>query len=230
MFDRAWFRQQLSSYLKDDSLDAELDTFLDLGAKRVSQVLRCLEMELTLTLGLAPLLEGVVDGGFAVANTEGVIDGGNAQASAFDSSIPYMVIPGGLIAILAVQALGDRGKFYNLRAVGGHDANPWRESTGDPIVYLVENQNIYPLPFREGSYKARILQEVEFPLQDADIPAAVSAYPFIFLDAALAEAWDWKQDPEMSASYTQKWVRQAQQVRDNYEKEKLGETLAQRAV
>ena len=229
-FDRDWFRAQLTSYLKDDSLDIELDTFLDLAAKRVSQVLRCFEMELQLTLGLAPLQDGVLDGGFASVNTEGVVDGGDAFASSFDATRPYMEIPGGLIAILSVQALGTNDTFYNLRSVGMHEANKWRKETGRAQVYVVENSNIYPYPFSEGSYKARILQEVEFPLQGNEVPAAITAYPFIFLDAALAEAYDWKQDEIMSQKYMQKWVAEAQTVRDNWENENAGEALAVRAV
>ena len=93
----------------------------------------------------------------------------------------------------------------------------------------MERQRIYPLPFTEGNFRAIFLVEVEIPVGDNET-GALTSYPYVFLNAALAEAYDWKQDPEMNARYEGKWIQEASQVRDIYRSEHSGETPAVRAV
>lgn len=227
-FNRNWLKAQLASYLKDATLGAELDTWIDLGAKRVSQVLECWEMETELFNSLVIPLDGGLDGGYADGTNTIVVDGGDAFNQDPDSAPrQYIVMPDRMIRTIAVQALSN-GEWRNLKAIPKHNAYAFKV-TGQPSSYLIERQRIYPLPFVDGQYRAIFLTEVQIPVGDNET-GALTSYPYVFLNAALAEAYDWKQDAEMNARYEQKWIAEASQVRDIYRSEHVGETPAMRAV
>jgi hypothetical protein len=125
-----------------------------------------------------------------------------------------------------VQTL-DKGQWRNLRSIVKHEAYEYKTS-GVPKVYLLEDGKIYPYPMQEGTYRAIFLMEVEIPEND-ETPAVV-AYPYVFLNAALAEAYDWKQDVEMAMRYEQKWQLEAIEARKLYRGEHAGETPSMRAI
>lgn len=228
MYNREWLKTQIQSYLQDSSITAELDTWIDLGAKRVSQVLECWEMEQDLTLGLSGLINNCsLDGGDASGGGD-AINGGDAFGNPEQSGQEYITIPSGTKRILSVQYRDD-AILYDLRSIGRHDSAGYKAATGRPVVYLIEYRNIYPLPFASGDYVAAVLAEVVIPDGTGEVDALTS-YPFIFLNAALSEAYDWKQDPEMMGRYENKWVAEAEQVKAIYNREKSGEVLAMRAV
>lgn len=228
-YSRAWLRTQLASFLKDSSLSAELDTFIDLGAKRASQILECWEMEQTLANQLSVAAEGELDGGNASASTVDVVDGGDPYNADPDAAPkPYIEIPSTVRRILGVQVLDS--VWRNLKAMPRHDAAVFKAGTGTPAYYYVETRYIYPIPMMAGSYRTQVIAEVQIPETDTGEVDALTSYPMVFLNAALAEAYDWKQDPEMSARYEQKWIAEAQAVRSAYRGESQGEALAMRAT
>lgn len=227
-FTRNWLKEQLQGYLKDQTVGAYLDTWIDLGAKRVSQVLECWEMEQELFNALTIPTDSGLDGGFADSTSLIVVDGGDAfNDDPLSAPREYIVMPDRMIRIIAVQVQDD-GEWRNLRSIPKHSAYSFK-AVGLPSSYIVERQRIYPLPFMEGEFRAIFLVEVEIPVGDNETPALTS-YPFVFLNAALAEAYDWKQDAEMNARYEQKWIQEASQVRDIYRSEHVGDTPSVRAV
>ena len=227
-FTRNWLKEQITGYLKDDTVGAYFDTWIDLGAKRVSQVLECFEMEELQANSLRFVAEGGIDGGFADGTNLVIIDGGDAfnQDPAAAPS-EWITLPARFRRLVSVQAY-DNGIWRNLRSVPKHEASHYKRS-GVPLVYLIEDSRIYPLPFAEADYRAIYLREVEVPIGD-NLDAVLTAYPMIFLNAALAEAYDWKQDLEMNDRYERKWQNEASQVTAIYRSEHTGETPSMRAI
>jgi hypothetical protein len=227
-FNRNWLKAQIASYLKDESVAANLDVWIDLAAKRISQVLECFEMETLQGNSLRFSAEDGLDGGFADGTNLIIIDGGDAY-NQDPSAAPteWIQLPARFRRLVAVQAY-DNGVWRNLRSVPKHEASAYKRS-GVPLVYLIEDSRIYPLPFAEADYRAIYLREVEIPIGD-NPDDVLTAYPMIFLNAALAEAYDWKQDNEMNMRYEQKWQQEAMQVTAIYRSEHTGETPAMRAV
>jgi hypothetical protein len=230
MYNRNWLRTEIAGYLHDDSVSANIDTWIDIGAKRVSQVLECWEMEVSIVNSLATIVgAGVIDGGNA--NGGGVIiDGGDAyNADPEGQALPYLPISGTTKRIIEVQVLRN-SEWRNLRSVPKHEASRYKtDGGGTASVYRVENRKIYPLPFQPGDYRAIVLQEVQIPAGDNENDALTS-YPFIFLNAALAEAYDWKQNAEMNGRYESKWIQEAEQIKLVYRGERGGETPSMRAM
>ena len=227
MYHREWLRENIKQYLHDSSLDAQLDTFIDLGAKRVSQILECWEMEQTISNTIIVQGAVVVDGGSAGSSTDLILNGGNAFNSSSEAPPGnYIALPVGAKRILGVQVL-DNDEWRNLRAVGRHEAGKYK-GTGTALYYVVEGREIQPLPVMDGTYRAQILAEVEIPLLTEEVQALTS-YPFIFLNAALSEAYDWKQNEVMAQRYEQKFVIEAREVSDNYRNARGGEVLSVRA-
>jgi hypothetical protein len=227
-YDRAWLRAQVSSYLHDAEVTPLIDTWIDIGAKRVSQVLQCWEMETELTIGLAAVVgEGTLDGGTSSGGGI-VVDGGDAYNTS-SQSLPYMEIGSTVKQVLGVQWQDQEGQWRNLVALNRHEARQYKRG-GIPGRYLIEDRRIHPLPFIDGSYRAQLLSEVVIPPTPDDIIDAVVSYPFIFLNAALSEAFDWKQDDVMNQRYEQKWFTEATTVRNAYMQDRAGESLAMRAM
>ena len=194
---RTWLQEQIKSYLHDSTVDAQLDTWIDIAAGRVSQGLRCWEMEQELVR--------------AAGSAENYIDLGTTTRQ-----------------ILGVQWQNNSGAYTNLQSVPRHDAGLYKRN-GQPCVYLVEDRKVWPLPMIDGNYKAQVIQDVVIPAGLETTPA-LTAYPFLFLNAALAEAYDWKQDPEMMARMEQKWQSEADMITKTYLSERVGDTPAMRAV
>jgi hypothetical protein len=229
MYDRDWLRQQVSSYLHDAKAATLIDTWIDIGAKRASQVLRCWEMESEITIGLAGVLQtGNLDGGSAAGGGV-VVDGGDAFNTQVDEPLPYMDIPLSVKEILGVQWLDQEGQWRNLTALSRH-ASRAQKRAGIPANYLVENRRIYPYPYQAGQYRTQVIDEVVIPITSDDEIPALTSYPFIFLNAALSEAFDWKQDDTMNARYESKWFTEATMITNNYQEDRSGESLAMRAV
>ena len=160
-YDREWLREQVASYLHDSEATPLIDTWIDIGAKRVSQVLQCWEMETEVSLGLANLItDGLVDGGSATGGGN-VIDGGDAF-NLQDELVPYMPVAATVKQVLGVQWLDQGGQWRNLVALNRHEARMHKRE-GIPSRYLIENRKIYPLAFQDGSYRAQLLSEVVIP-------------------------------------------------------------------
>jgi hypothetical protein len=227
-YTRNWLKEQIAGYLKDASVGVHLDTWIDIGAKRVSRVLECPEMEYELFNSLTIPIDSGLDGGNASASNLIIVDGGDAF-SADPSAAPrnYIIMPDRLVRLVVVQTLTN-GEWRALRSVPKHNAFNFK-GTGTPEVYYVEKQRIYPVPFNNGEFRSIYLTEVEIPVGDGETPALTS-YPFVFLYAALSEAYDWKQDAEMNARYESKWIRDAEFIRSIYRGEQSGETPAIRAM
>lgn len=230
MYNRGWLKTQIKRYLHDQSVDGELDTWIDIGAKRVSQVLECWEMEDEIINSLVVVIGGgVLDGGSAGAGSGTIIDGGDAFNQDPEAApTEYIKLDDTVRRILGVQRLVN-GAWQNLRATSRHEAGRYKRE-GQAGVYLVENRRIYPLPIQEGDYKAHVIRDAVIPLLDDDEVDVLTSYPMVFLSAALAEAYDWKQDPEMNARYEQRWLAEAEEIRSVYRGNRGGESVAMRAV
>ena len=160
-YDRQWLRDQVASYLHDAATSPLLDTWIDIGAKRVSSVLRCWEMESELSVGLAVVTElGVADGGSASGGGT-IIDGGDAFAGQVQQD-SFITLPAGVQDILGVQWQNNSGEWINLTALSKHEAGPYKRA-GTPSHYLIENRRIYPYPIADGNYKAQSVSEVVIP-------------------------------------------------------------------
>jgi hypothetical protein len=228
VYSRNWLREQVAGYLKDASVSAHLDTWIDIGAKRVSQILECAEMETAIENSLRVSESGTVDGGNASGSNVFVIDGGDAfNQDPAAAPKDYIELTTRYKRLVSVQVL-DNGIWRNLRTIPKHEAAPYKRA-GIPQVYLVENRRVYPLPQSSGAFRVIVLAEVEVPDGDNE-DAVLSAYPHLFLNAALAEAFDWKQDENMVARYEQKWRQEAEEIRALYRSEHNGETPSMRAV
>jgi len=199
MYSRNWLKETIAAYLHDSTVTAHLDTWIDMAALRVSQVLQCYEMEgeISRQTNVLPIQE-------------------------------YIPLTSKVRRLLGVQWKSTSGSFINLPSVGRHEAGYYK-SDGSPSVYYIEGQKIYPLPFQDSEYIAQVIENVEIPDGDTEDPT-LSAYPMIFLNAALSEAYDWKQDPEMMARYEQKWHQEAQQITATYLSERIGDAPAVRAM
>ena len=225
-YNRAWMRDTITSYLKDSSVtQTVLDVWIDIASKRVSTTLECNEMEQTISNKLVLQPFTTVDGGSATMTELVVIDGGNAYNEG-NEPLDYIVFPSNWKRLVSVQTL-DNGQWRNLRSINKHNAYAYK-SDGIPEVYLLEDGKIYPLPLAEGTYRAIFLLEVI--IEETGEHPVVAAYPYIFLNAALAEAYDWKQDVEMVARYEGKWQQEADEARRLYRSEHVGETPAMRAI
>ena len=134
MYSRNWLKTQIASYLKDASLSAELDTFIDIGAKRISGLLECWEMEQVVSNSLTfSFQQGLLDGGGASGTSTVVVDGGDAY-NADPEAAPknYIEFYGLYKRLVAVQTL-DNGIWRNLNAVPKHEASAYKYS-GVPLV------------------------------------------------------------------------------------------------
>ena len=198
MYNRDWLRAQIASYLHDSSVIDHLDNWIDIGAKRVSQVLQCKEM-----MG-------------ELARSQGASD----DFIELDTTTRH---------VLGVQWQDRQGRYINLESVPRHEAMYYKR-TGTPSVYTIEQRKIYPLPFADGNYKVQVMQEVIIPSDGQAQVDALTAYPFIFLNAALAEGYDWKQNLEMLARYDNKLGAEVAEVTKNFMNERVGDTPAMRAV
>jgi hypothetical protein len=190
-------RTQISSYLHDSSLSAELDTFIDLGAGQVNAILECEEMETV------------------VSRVQGAPE-------------QYISLPKGTRKLLSVGFNSTLG-FTHLRSLPRHSTD-YVPGAGPALFYRVEQKRVFPLPFNDTDYEALILQDVEIPADDQETVAALSAYPTLYLTAALAEAYDWKQNMEMGQRYTMKWRDLADSITTMYNSEIVGDTPAMRAM
>lgn len=195
-FDRAWLRSQIPFYIKDNSLSVHLDTFIDLGAKRLSNILQCRELE------------------------------GELVRSAGDSD-SFIAMPSNVRRLLGVQYQNNAGQYVNLRSVGRHAAAPFK-GVGQPQVYFIQDSNIYPAPFNDGNYLVQTMEEAVVP--ETGESAALTMYPYVFLYAALAEAYDWKEDEERRLHCEGKWMADAEQITRIYLSDRMGETPAVRAI
>ncbi len=194
---RAWLRQNIAGYLHDGSLSAELDTFIDLGAKRISQLMQCVEMEAEITRNKG--------------------DANN-----------FIAVPADFQRLLGVQ-VADNGTWRNLQAISRHDA-AYFDGAGLAMVYRIDGGVIQPLPASDSDYRVQYLQEAIVPEDSAETNAVLSAYPMVFLNAALVEAYDWKQDFELVGRFEQKLMGDIRAITRIYLSERAGEVPAMRAV
>lgn len=228
MYTRNWLKEQIRGYLKDNSVGIHLDTWIDVGAKRVSRLLECFEMEFELYNALTIPASDNLDGGNATGGALIVVDGGDAFNTDPESAPrDYIIMPDRAVRLVVVQTRTN-DKWRALKSVPKHAAYDYKRS-GIPEVYYVEKQRIYPQPFSGGEFRAIFLLETQIPIGDGETPALTS-YPYIFLYAALSEAYDWKQDAEMNARFEQKWMQDARQITAIYRGEHSGETPSMRAI
>ena len=226
IYTRQWLQDQIRSYLKDRSLTlAELDTFIDVSVSRLCQVLECTEME-TIITGTVQAV-GAIDGGNAGSVNTQEIDGGDAFNSGEVVLSPAAIpLSSNHKRIVVVQYLRD-GDWYALRSVPKHEAAAYKVE-GQPCVYYIEDSQVFPIPRKEGN--ARVIALEFFELPDTGSHPVLQAYPFLFLNAALAEAYDWKQDEVANQRYENKWIGDAEAVTTLYRTTHQGETLSMRAI
>lgn len=227
-YNRQWLRDQVASYLKDRTLSAEIETFIDLAAARVSQIMECREMEVVQTNRLIVSADAPLDGGGSGGGSTLIVDGGDAFAGDEEAKpTPYVQLTNKVRRLVQVQVL-ERGEWRSLKSLPTHSVFPLKRP-GVPVNYYIEENRVYPVPLTEGTFRVIYLSQIEIPIGDA-APKCMSAYPFVFLNAALAEAYDWKQDAELYAAYEQKWLAEATRIREIYRGEMIGEVPAVRAV
>ena len=227
-FDRQWLRDQVKGYLHDGQVDAHVDTWIDIAVGRIANVLQCYEMEGDLTLGLTVLDSGELNGGDAVALPGNFIDGGDAYGDAVEGK-PFFEMTNLHRRLLGVQWQNSQGIWENLRSVPRHEASRYKVN-GSPRVYLVENRRVYPLPYQNGNYRAQMLFYPLIGVTADSTNDTLESYPYIFLNAALTEAYDWKQDEVMHQRYESKWLREAQEVTSVYLGDRTGDTPSMRAM
>jgi len=195
---RLQLRVLMAGYLHDNSLGAFLDQWIDTGAHRIGQILRCREMETT--------FQRVTD----------------APENYIDCGAEFQ-------EVLRVSTPSDGGGSRVLEAVGSHDWLHGAANGGTPWAYYVEGARIYPLPFGNQDYSAVVLARPVVPVVDTDTNAVLTAFGFLFLNAALVEGFDYKQDETLTVRYENKWTAEAQAITRAYEKNRRGEALAMRA-
>lgn len=194
-YNRAWLQSQIKSYLHDNSVSGSLDTWIDLGASRISRALRCQEMQVIATYNLA--------------------DG---------AGIP---ITADMVIIESLEYSGNQG-WQNLRSATRFQ-DQYFEGSGTPCVWLKQDGQIVPAPYSDGAYRLTYMGATEVPIDDSTTEV-MTAYPFLFLNAALAEAYDWKQNPEQSARWEAKWINEAVDISAIYRSERAGDAPAMRAM
>jgi hypothetical protein len=139
----------------------------------------------------------------------------------------FIPLPNTVRKVLAV-CWNYTGRERALRSIPKHYKTQY-DINGTPAVYWIENSTIKIGPFTDGDYVARVVQDVEIPADDqAEIPALTS-HPYVFLNAALAEAYDWKQNAEMVARFEGKWREEASIVTAEYLNEQAGDAPAMRS-
>lgn len=195
IYNRAWLQSQIKSYLHDNSVSGSVDTWIDLGASRISRALRCNEMRKV---------------------QEYVLADGNG--------IP---ITSDMIIIESLEYSGNQG-WQDLRSATRFEGQ-YFEGSGTPCVWLNQEKQIMPAPYSDGTYRLTYMGDTEVPADDTTTDV-MTAYPFIFLNAALAEAYDWKQNPEQSARWEGKWIKEAIDITAIYKSERAGDAPAMRAM
>lgn len=197
MTTRAWLKTNIASVIKDHTLSTSLDTWIDIGAARLGEILRCREMETSIVRGV-----GAPD--------------------------PFIPLAEDTQEILAVQKGSEDGNYYNLRGMVKVQADMYK-GAGTSVAYYVEDSKVYPIPFNDTNFIVLTLDRPSVPVAEDETTALLTQYPYLFLDAALVEAYDFKEDNERVVRYDAKWRDAARTIRNTYERTRFGEGLAMRA-
>lgn len=140
----------------------------------------------------------------------------------------FIQLPPGTRKLLSVTRTANGGMVH-LRSQSRHAADMY-QGVGLSRFYRIDRKMIYPYPWSDADYQALILKDVEIPADGTEEVDALSAYPTLYLTAALAEAYDWKQNGEMGQRYTMKWRDLADSITSIYRSEIVGEVPAMRAM
>lgn len=136
-------------------------------------------------------------------------------------------LPADVVTVSQVAYLGDR--TIQLRSIPTHQWTYYQD-TGTPAVYQTKLDRLLIRPFMAGNYGIWYFSRMTL-LDDpgATLPA-LTAYPFLFLDAALAECYDYKQDAELMQRYQDKWLAEVHEINRVTAKLRAGDAPAMRAI
>ena len=118
---------------------------------------------------------------------------------------------------------------YLLTSVPSHNIEKYA-TTGNPAVYAVNANSIVIKPFSAGDYDITYFGSMTLGTNDTDTFPALQNYPFLFLDAALAEGYDYKQDPDQRTRYQDKWITEAHEINRRSRTLRQGDVPAMRTL
>lgn len=201
VYGRAWLREQVQSYIHDNNLDTEAETWVDLALKEVSRVLRCKETLSGELVDLSTQIFNVWTPPADFIEEETVIE---------VSGEPFNRLP-----CVVDQQIDE------FQAIGKNSSRPlayfWSGNT-------IQMTNAASTAIINVAFHAEVQLD-----DDAATHPAVTAFPGLFLDAVKAQAYDWKEDTERQAMFEQKWRSKATELRRLYEGEKYGTAITMRA-
>ena len=138
-----------------------------------------------------------------------------------------LLLPDDVVSVFIVAYLGTTGII--LRSVPTHQWSRYQD-TGTPAIYQVRNDSINIRPFTEGNYAVWYYSRINLLDDPGATHPALTAYPFLFLDAALAECYDYKQDAELMQRYQDKWLAEVHEINRVTRKLRAGDAPAMRAM
>lgn len=134
------------------------------------------------------------------------------------------------IRVLAYRTAQDS---YLLRSVPTHQLANYNDTgvaSGSPAVYSIIGGVLKIRPFIAGDYDVTTFTGVDIGPAASDTNDSLEQYPYIFLDAALVEAFDYKQDGTYAGRYESKWLGAVEQVNRVSRKLDQGDVPAMRAM
>jgi len=193
---RANLRDAILLQIKDGSLSTLADLWIDAGASQLGEVLRCAEMETTIT-----------------RNTG-------------DPDV-FITIPSDSVKLLEYSAEMS-GTWIPLQSIGKNARMPI--SDGRPVSYYIHQGKLYPVPSEDRNYRLTYLAAPAIPEDDAAESVFLQRYRPLFYFAALVEAYDYKEDAEMSQVFERKRNGLAAAITRRWESERIGDLPAMRSV
>ena len=130
--------------------------------------------------------------------------------------------------VVSVSAVGFQGGAI-LRSLPTHQIRRYPE-TGTPAFYRIKVNNVRFIPFMAGEYGIRYFSRINLLDDPGATHPALTAYPFVFLDAALAECYDYKQDAELMQRYQDKWLAEVHEINRVTSKLRAGDAPAMEAM
>ena len=197
-YNRAWLRSNVASYLHDQNLGSTVDTFIDIGALRIGQMLE------------------------STANEK------LSQFTITDATNP---LPDDIVRMRAVFYQLDNGQSVALKSMPTHAISAYvLSSTSTPLFYTIVGDNIVVRPYTAGTYELDYWSTVTIGDNDADTNPALTAYPFIFLNAALEAGYQFKEDESMMMRSQALWTDEVTQINRASRKLAAGDVPAARSV
>jgi hypothetical protein len=139
-------------------------------------------------------------------------------------------LPADLVELRTIRYSAAAGQ-YALRSIASHQVEQWASrSGGQPLFYEMRGDWIAVRPFVAGTYELTYWQNTDIPDDPATEIPALTAYPFLFLNAALEAGYQWKQDEEQRVRMRDQWLGEVREVNATSARRDSGDVPAQRAI